>query len=200
MRDGSKFKKRGGVVMVRKIVLLVLIGLSALVLCSCSDINEQTSPVELVATAEQDIQVIDLSDAECGSLGTIELRAIVKNTAVDDTRFLDVKLQQMRVSYQRTDGGKLIPQPFVQSISGLLPASGAATALNDFFVFQVNAFTQAPFAALFPTNGGVDPETGQPFVKMDVVMEIFGETLSGENVATSVRFPLTFCNNCGGCR
>jgi hypothetical protein len=184
----------------RKFFSLVLIGLSALVLGSCSDINSNTSPVELIATAKQDLQVLDLSDTTCGTLGTIELKALVKNLKVTDTRFLDVKLERMRVSYQRTDGGKLIPQPFVQTISGLLPATGSATTLNDFFVFEVNAFTQAPFVALLPGNGGVDPETGNPFVKMDVIMEIFGQTLSGENVATSVRFPLTFCNDCGGCR
>lgn len=186
--------------MLRKIFSLVLVGLSALVLGSCSDINENTSPVELIGTADQNIQVIDLSDTECGELGTVSLQAIVKNSSVTDLRFLDVKLEQMQVSYQRTDGGTQIPQPFITTISGLIPVNGGASELNNLYVFQTNAFTQAPFAALYPNNGGVDPQTGQPFVKMDVILDIFGETLSGENVATKVRFPLTFCNNCGGCR
>ncbi|HVT43165.1 MAG TPA: hypothetical protein VMT00_02130 [Thermoanaerobaculia bacterium] len=185
--------------MLRRIVVLAFAALTASLSFSCSEISRDTAPVEMVATVNQEIQLIDFADAGCGDLGTILLRAITKRTDVSDTRFLDIRLQRLRVSYVRTDGGSLIPQPFVQTISGILPVNGTAT-LNRFFVFEVNALTQAPFAALQPNNGGIDPETGQPFVKMDVILEIFGETLSGENVATTARFPLTFCFNCGGCR
>jgi hypothetical protein len=34
---------------------------------------------------------------------------------------------------------------------------------------------------------------------MDVIVEIFGQTLAGENVSGSTRFPLDFCFHCGGC-
>jgi hypothetical protein len=34
---------------------------------------------------------------------------------------------------------------------------------------------------------------------MDVLVELFGETLAGERVSGSTRFPLDFCYNCGGC-
>ena len=62
------------------------------------------------------------------------------------------------------------------------------------------AFDQAPFAALLPQNGSRDPETGKPFVQMDIIIEVFGETLAGERVSGSARSPLTFCFHCGGCR
>ena len=179
------------------IVILVLA--SAGLLLSCSEVNRETTPIEMIATVSQDITRVDLVDDACGVLGTVSLRAIVKNPATEDATFLDVRLEQMRVSYLRTDGGSLVPASFQQTISGLITANAGSQDLNDFVVFQSDAFNQAPFAALFPNNGGLDPETGKPEVRMDVVLEIFGETLAGENVSASVRFPLAFCYDCGGC-
>lgn len=173
--------------------------LVGLVMLGCSDLEQQKSAVLMTATVAQDVQIIDIFDAACGTLGTVNLSTIVKNPNTADTRFLDVKLVRMRVSYRRTDGGTLIPQGFTQTITGILPAGGTAV-INDFFVFEVNALTLAPFVALQPQNGGHDPETGQPFVKMDVTLEIFGETLAGDPVTALTQFPLTFCGNCGGCK
>jgi hypothetical protein len=34
---------------------------------------------------------------------------------------------------------------------------------------------------------------------MDVIVEIFGETLGGDAVYDATRFPLDFCYSCGGC-
>jgi len=103
------------------------------------------------------------------------------------------------VSYVRTDGGKVVPPSFVRSISALLTAGGGIQTVSNFIVFDAGAFSQAPFPALLTQNGGVDPETGRRSVQMDVIVEVFGQTLAGENVSGSTRFPLTFCFDCGGC-
>lgn len=180
--------------MMKKLTLTVAV---LMAFAGCDDVARESSPVELVATVTQDVQLVDLADPTCPNLGTVELRAIPKNPLSDET-FLDVRLTRTRVSYRRTDGGTLRPSSFVRTISGLVPIGGTAT-LNTFRVFQPDAVNEAPFAALLPSNGGVDPETGRRIVQMDVILEIFGETLSGENVATSVSFPVDFCFNCGGC-
>lgn len=164
----------------------------------CSEVNRRTSPIELLATVSQNIQIVDLADVNCGDLGTITLRSIIKNPTTTSTPLLDIRLQTMRVSYVRTDGGTLVPAPFVRTISGLITAGGTSQ-LNDFLVFQQDAFVQAPFVALFPNNDGFDPETGRSVVDMDVIIDIFGETLGGENVSARARFPLSFCFDCGGC-
>lgn len=164
---------------------------------ACSEINEEDAPVELIATIVDQVQVVDLLSPPA-SLGTIELRNIVKRDDVSSDRFLDVQLQSYRVSYVRTDGGKTVPQGFVRSTSGLIPADGAATELNSFLAFEVGAVSQAPFAALLPQNGGIDPETGLRSVTMDIIIDIYGETLSGENVSARARMPLTFCAGCQG--
>lgn len=184
----------------RKLTISLLVALSVLTL-SCNEVSRDPSPVELVATTTQDLTILDLAGGlGCDqNLGTITVRAIQKNPDSDST-FLAVDLERMRVSYARTDGGSLTPASFTRTIDGFIEVGGAGATLNNFIVFQQDALTQAPFAALLPANGGIDPETGRQSVNMDVIVEIYGETLSGENVYARTRFPLEFCYNCGGCR
>ncbi|MGA7614146.1 MAG: hypothetical protein WBX15_03095 [Thermoanaerobaculia bacterium] len=172
-----------------------VIVLALLPVLGCSEINKTNSPVELIATAQQNVSVIDLLNLPTANIGTIEVRAISKRTDADPT-FMDVKLKSYRVSYQRTDGGTLVPEPFTRTTSGLVPVNGSGTALDDFVLVQPGALIQAPFAALYASAGGVDPETGQSLVKMDAIVDIFGETLAGEDVSARVRIPLWFCAGC----
>jgi hypothetical protein len=173
--------------------------------CSGGDLYESAAPVELLVTNTQTIFRIDLAGNAVGStacdqsLGTIQIRAIVKSAASSDNRFNDVRVTRYRVSYVRTDGGRQVPSPFVRSIDTLITANGGTQSLTQFLVVQDEAISQAPFAALLPQNGGRDPETGRTVVHLDVIVEIFGQTLAGENVAGSTRFPLDFCFNCNGC-
>ncbi len=193
-----------------RITIGVAAAVMGLISLDCNEINKSSSPVLLIVTTSQILQRIDLNGNPAGStscnqsIGTVNMEARIitdPNNAKlpTDNRFNDVKITSYRVSYIRTDGGKLTPQPFVRSISSLLTAGGGATALSDFLAFQVGAFNQAPFAALLPQNGGRDPETGKSTVQMDLVLEVFGETVAGEKVSGNTRIPLDFCFNCGGC-
>jgi len=189
------------------VVTITTVGLlMALGIVSCSDINRQNGPVQLLVTITQSISTIDLESGAAGcdvSLGTVNLRALFlqggTSTIPTDDRFNDILLRSYRVTYVRTDGGNQVPEPFVRSISGTLSGSSSST-LNNFQAFPPGAFDQAPFAALLPTNGGRDPETGKAFVQMDTIIEVFGETIAGERVSGIARAPLTFCFQCGGCR
>lgn len=172
--------------------------LSLFMLSSCNDINEEVAPIELIATFESSVLVADLGDPECGEggLGTLNLTSVIKQDDPVRTDLLDVRLSTMRVSYARNDGGTVVPKSFVQSISGLIGAGGAGD-VSGFLVFQPSSFTEAPFAALLPVNGGRDPETGNASVGLEIIIEVWGETLSGERVSASTRFPLTICIGCG---
>lgn len=180
-------------------ITAVLFGMVALLaLSSCNDINEERAPVEMIATFESSVLVADLVDPECGEggLGTLTLQSVVKQANPSRTEFLDVRLRTMQVTYSRNDGGSVVPKSFVQSISGLISA-GSNGQVSGFLVFQPSAFAEAPFAALLPANGGRDPETGNSSVGLEITIEVFGETLSGEKVSASTRFPLTICVGCG---
>jgi hypothetical protein len=191
----------------KKIVLIAAIALPSVAILSCNSIARESAPVELVVSGRQNINQIDLFAGAAGcatSLGFVDLSVRLlqnQNDPLHPTRnsLNDVKLNRYQIAYQRTDGGKLVPPGFVRSTAQVLFAGQGAQSLSDFVAFETNAFNLAPFAALLPLNGGRDPETGLKFVKMDIILTVFGQTLAGERVQGSARFPVNFCYNCGGC-
>jgi len=191
----------------KQIALIAAIALPSVAILSCNSIARESAPVQLVVSGTQNINQVDLQAGAAGcatSLGTVELRVLLLQNQTNpnsptNNNFNDVKLDRYQVTYQRTDGGKLVPPSFVRSTAQVLTANGSPVSLSDFIAFETNAFNQAPFAALLPQNGGKDPETGLGFVKMDIILTVFGETLAGERVQGSARFPVNFCYNCGGC-
>lgn len=188
--------------MTRKVISLGAVALAAVVLAGCSsELTDNAAPVELVVTNTQRIHQLDLApndDPDCEeNIGTINMQVFAKRDGVS-SNFTQVRVTRYRVSYQRTDGGRQIPAPFVRSMDTLVGV-GETGSLTQFVILEASAVNQAPFAALLPQNGGRDPETGQRTVKMDVIVELFGETLGGDNVYDATRFPLDFCYDCGGC-
>ena len=192
---------------VKKIASIATIAVWSVAILSCNSVARESAPVELVVSGTQNLNQIDLLPGAPGcatSLGTVEMRVLLLQNQNDPVRptnntFNDVKLDRYQVTYLRTDGGTLVPPSFVRSTAQVLLAGGAATSLSDFIAFETNALNLAPFAALLPQNGSRDPETGLTFVKMDIILTIYGQTLAGERVQGSARFPVNFCFNCGGC-
>jgi hypothetical protein len=187
--------------------LIAAIALPSVAILSCNSIARESAPVMLVVSGTQNLNQVDLQPGAVGcatSLGTVQLSVRLlqdqTNTKLPtNNNFNDVKLDRYQVTYQRTDGGKLVPPSFVRSTAQVITANGTPQSLSDFVAFETNAFNLAPFAALLPQNGGKDPETGLGFVKMDIILTVYGETLAGERVQGSARFPVNFCFNCGGC-
>jgi hypothetical protein len=186
--------------MIRKVVIAAVAGALTL---SCNEINRQTAPVQLIVTNSNALHQVDLANGAAGcnrSLGTIQVQSLlIQQGSTAPQTFNDVRIDRYQVTYNRTDGGKLIPQPFVRAIDTVISTGASASVLNDFVAFAPDAFTQAPFAALQPQNGGRDPETGLKHVSMEIVLQVFGQTLAGERVSGSTRIALDFCNECGGC-
>jgi len=180
----------------RRITTVLLGAVMLLGLTSCNDVNKTKAVVEMLATFDSTILVGDLADPDCGPLGTLTLTTVVKQPEPVRVDLLAVRLSTMRITYSRNDGGTVVPPSFVQSVSGLIDAGGSGN-VSGFLVFQPSAFTEAPFAALLPSNGGRDPETGNSTVGLEITIEVFGETLSGDKVSASTRFPLTVCVGCG---
>lgn len=187
---------------------VALMAMAALAAVSCSnEFARSSSPVSLIVTNSQVTQRVDLAgNGNSGNLncdrdiGTINISARIKNGDINtDQRFNDVRVTRYRVSYRRIDGGTLVPAPFVRPIDILVTANGAGASLSKFQVFAPDAIFQAPFVSLFPNNGGRDPETGRTVVTLQVVLEVFGQTLAGTNVSDTTTFPLDFCIGCGGC-
>jgi|SRR5687768_8412562 len=184
-----------------RVALVIAVG--AVSFACSNELAQSAAPVELVVSNTQALSRIDVdpsSQLSCDTaIGAVLFRTIIKNPAEGvNQQFNDVRITRYRVSYVRTDGGTLVPAPFVRSIDLLVPAGGSAT-FDAPVLLQSDAILQQPFVALRPQNGGRDPETGRTTVRMDAVVDFFGETLAGSNVAGRTRFPLDFCFNCNGC-
>ena len=180
----------------RSIVTSTAAGLIAFGLSACSDLDRREERASLIVTITPSVSAVDVGSGAGSSqtFGTVNVRAPFlsedSHMPMDNT-FRDVLLRSYRVTYARTDGGREVPRSFVKSISGRL-STGAAASLSEFQAFQPGALERAPFTNLLPRNGGRDRETGKPFVEMEVVIEVVGETLSGEQVSGMARSPLTF--------
>jgi hypothetical protein len=190
----------------KKIALIATVMLLGVAVLSCNSIARESSPVQLIVSGTQNLNQIDLQPGASGcatSIGTVQLIVKLLQNQNDPLTprndFNDVKLDRYQITYQRTDGGKLVPPTFVRSTAQVLTAGGSAQSLSDFIAFETNAFNLAPFAALLPQNGGKDPDTGLGFVKLDIILTVYGSTLAGERVSGTARFPVNFCYNCGGC-
>jgi hypothetical protein len=190
-------------------IRFVLAGLVLTLGCNSNDLTKSASPVALIVSNQATFKQVDIAGgAICNQdWGAIQMQLIAKNPTLTDplsppiTTFNQVHVTKYQVSYQRTDGGKLVPAPYVRSMDTLLQVGGSPIPITPIALFDTAAvYQQAPFAALLPNNGGVDPDTGKTFVQMDIIVEVFGQTLAGENVAGSTRFSMNFCYNCGGCK
>ena len=202
-RNGESW--RGGMRRTKRYLVPAVIAALAVMMGGCNgDLTRSNAPVTLIVNNTQTLHRIDLAGgAGCsGALGTITVQALQLTTESTnlpvDNRFNDVQLTSYRVSYVRRDGGTLVPAPFTRAASGIVEL-GSTGDLSNFVVFDPGALNQAPFAALLASGGGRDPETGRNTVTMDVIVEVFGQTLAGERVSGSTRFTLDFCNNCQGC-
>jgi hypothetical protein len=191
-----------------KIVRIVVAALLGAAVFSCKEINRQTAPVQLVMTATQILNRIDLKPTalNCNqNIATVLIQdLLIQNTSPPanlptNSTLDDVLITEYRISYQRTDGGTSIPAPFTRAISLSVPLGTSGANLGTFLAFQPDALSQAPFAALLPQNGGRDPQTGRPVVQMNIILEVFGQTLAGERVSASTRVPVDFCYDCNGC-
>jgi hypothetical protein len=191
----------------KRIALNAVIVLLSAAMLSCNSVARESSPVLLVVSGTQNLNQVDIQAGAAGcttSLGTVTMSVKLLQNQSDPLRptnnnLNDVQLDRYQVTYLRTDGGKLIPPTFVRSTAQVLTAGSTGTTLSNFVAFETNALNLAPFVALLPQNGGKDPDTGLSFVKMDIVLTVFGQTLAGERVSGEARFPVNFCFNCGGC-
>lgn len=185
-------------------LILIAVAVASMAALSCStELTDNAAPVELVVTNSQNLSRLDIDpnteDTDCDeNIGTINMQVIPKNPNAPTSNFTQVRIQRYRVSYRRTDGGTVVPASFVRSIDTLVGV-GSIVSGSNFTVIEADSLTLAPFAALQPQNGNRDPETGRSTVKLEVILELFGETLAGDNVYDSTAFPLEFCYGCGGC-
>ncbi len=95
----------------------------------------------------------------------------------------DVRILRWVITPERNDGGTTAsPQAIFDN--GIIVPAGGATDLENWRIYPVEYLNEIPLAYLLPENGGVDPETTNRNIRQRLVLQMFGETMSGKSVAS----------------
>lgn len=111
--------------------------------------------------------------------------------AVTPTSYQDIIVTNYRVSFVRTDGGVNVPDAFQQSTSYQVPAGGTAT-IEDLVILKAHQKLQPPLEYLQPWSLGFEPTTNYISITCNALIELSGETVTGEKVCASGFVMITF--------
>ena len=95
----------------------------------------------------------------------------------------DVNLRRWVITPYRTDGGSTASPSWTYDQVVFVPSGGSAN-LENYRVYPLQYLGEVPLAYLLPENGGYDPETGNTAIRQSFELQIFGQTVSGKNIAT----------------
>ena len=175
---------------------------AALLLSSCggnSTLDDTEAAVYITVDIEEYNPDIDIcSYIASGTDMTIESMDVVSNAKARGTTLSsaqDVRILRWVITPERNDGGTTAsPQAIFDQ--GIIVPAGGTNGLDNWRVYPVEYLNEIPLAYLLPQNGGVDPETANRNIRQRLVLQLFGETISGKSVA-SVPVPIQYNFFCG---
>jgi len=176
---------------------------AALVLGSCggnSTLDDTEAAVYITVEIEEYNPDIDIcSYLSAGIDITIETMIVVSTAKASGTTLSDsqdVRLLRWVITPERNDGGSTAsPQAIFDQ--GIIVPAGGSTDLENWRIYPVEHLNEVPLAYLLPENDGIDPETGNRNIRQRLVLQMFGETISGKGVASipqSIQFNF-FCGS-----
>jgi hypothetical protein len=175
---------------------------AVLVLGSCggnSTLDDTEAAVYITVEIEEYNPDIDIcqyigfgSDVAIETM-TVSSRAKAPGTTLGDAQ--DVRITRWVITPERNDGGATAsPQAIFDQ--GIIVPAGGTTDLDNWRVYPVEYLSDVPLGYLLPQNGGFDPETGNNNIRQRLVLQMFGETMSGKSIA-SVPQTIQFNFFCG---
>ncbi len=161
---------------------------AVLLLGSCggnSTLDDTEAAVYITVDIEEYNPDIDI----CNTLGldiTIETMEVVSNAKAPGTSLgsaQDVRILRWVITPERNDGGTTdSPQAIFDQ--GIIVTAGGTTDLANWRIYPVEYLSETPLGYLLPENGGIDPETGNRNIRQRLVLQMFGETMSGKSIAS----------------
>jgi hypothetical protein len=177
----------------RPLVLLAVLATLAAG-CSSNTQGDSASPVYLTCDFTLLPAQWNVASNSLLQFDTTTLTSKIKSpsAAAGSSSFLDTQVATYAIVWARIDGGKTASK--TESFGGnvIVPAGGVSTLTNYPFM-SISALQQPPLSNLWPSNGGVDPETGRTEIRQTGTVTWYGHTMSGQPV-TSVPavFNMTF--------
>jgi hypothetical protein len=186
----------------KRIMSVGVVLAAVLVLSSCggnSTLDDTEAVVYITVDVEEYNPDIDIcSFIALGIDIDIETMEIVSNPKAPGTALSssqDVRILRWVITPERNDGGTTAsPQAIFDQ--GVIVPAGGSTSLANWRIYPVEYLNEVPLAYLLPENGGIDPETANRNIRQRLMLQMFGETMSGKSVA-SVPVPIQYNFFCG---
>lgn len=176
----------------KDIVRVSLLAIALLVL-GCKERTEQVDSggvlLEVEFAADGIPVRVSVNDATLTGLvqvPTTNILSVVADPTGDVSQLMDVDLEAVEVTYQRVDSGTRVPQPYVLNLLGRITVGGTLTYQN-LPVMSRDQLENPPLSDLLYENGGFDKETGDTMIRMNLIIRVFGRTLTGRAVESVPR-------------
>jgi len=125
---------------------------------------------------------VSSSDLGTAVIGEITVENIAKNPDLPTSALMNVEIHSYEVRYRREDTGTRQLPVLVESVFGVAPVNGSFT-YEDFPFMRPDQFNYPPITDL--REFGRDLETNSEVVRIQVSIQFFGKTLSGDEVASA---------------
>ena len=117
-------------------------------------------------------------------VGEVIVNNIAKNPVGTTSDLMNVEIISYEVNFSRADAGTRVPTRFTRGLFGVVPVNGSFS-VDNLPVLSSDQLNSLPLSDLKPSNGGVDKETGQSKIVLNLALVFFGRSLSGDAVATA---------------
>jgi hypothetical protein len=170
------------------LVCLAAVAITAVAAVGCrSRTDKSAGPVVLTFGMIGPVPVV-VSVGASDSAGdvnipTFTLQSVVKDPTGTTSNLEDVELTSYQVTYRRRDTGTRVPPPLVSAFAGDVPVN-STDAISNLPILRSPQLLNPPLSDL--VNFGHDTETGTAIIILDVQIQFFGNTLSGDSVASPV--------------
>lgn len=159
--------------------------------CSSNSQGDEASPVFLSISYKLLPESWNVGSGAPLQFDTTEIQSVLKNPGGGTSSFLDTRLDDYVVEWQRIDGGTKVPAPETFGGNVLIPAGGISTLSNYPFMSRT-ALLLPPLDQLLPFNGGIDRETGRTEIRCRATVTYRGRTLAGQPVRGVGSFGMAF--------
>lgn len=172
----------------RHLLLFLALVLPALFVSGCSEDLQETDSGGIALSVEfvQFPGSVGVNDQDRVPISSMDINSIVLNPGSATSSLMDVEVSTMEVTFTRADTGTRVPVPYVVQLLGTVPVGGTLS-YTGVSVLGVEQMRAEPLSDLLFENGGIDKETGNDYIRLNVNVRIYGRTRGGENVVSRFR-------------
>lgn len=175
--------------------LILTVAVMVPFLFGCTDNIEDTEGNVIIQVTQVSGQPVRFSVNNNDSVlqvDSITIDNIPKNPNGTTSDLMSVRLDLYQVTYRRVGAGTRTPSSLVRSQNGFIEAGSSFSVVN-LPLMGADQLENPPLSDLLFENGAFDAETNSQVITLELTLQFFGETLTGDDVATDpVAFVIEF--------